>query len=87
MTVEEALDQVLSDLEKMSDAEFRAEMEKHKDGDIAVAMRELSAFASWMTMKEQGVMKDVTKVVESLCSTCGKSWDLHEFGVPAPYCP
>lgn len=64
MSVQEALDQVFNDLDAMSPEQFRAEMEKHKDGDIAVAMRELSAFGAFLAIKEAGLCKDMVGVVD-----------------------
>lgn len=39
------LDQVIQELRKLTPEELKAEMDKHKDDDIAVALRELNAEA------------------------------------------
>ena len=44
MTAKEALSKVLEDMEKMSPEEIRTELEKHRDGELATAIRETQAF-------------------------------------------
>ena len=44
MNMEEAIKKVFEDLNKLSPEELEAELEKHSEGDIAVAMNELSEF-------------------------------------------
>lgn len=44
MTVKEALDQVLKEMGELSPEELRAELDKHKDGGLAVALRETQQF-------------------------------------------
>ncbi|MHB9840555.1 hypothetical protein Q8F57_037705 [Paraburkholderia terrae] len=45
MSVKDALTAVLKDIEAMSVEDFRAEHEANMNGDIAVALRDLEAFA------------------------------------------
>jgi hypothetical protein len=44
MSVKEALAKVLKDMHAMSAEELRAELNAHKDGEIAVALREAQQF-------------------------------------------
>lgn len=44
MSLKDALNAVLQDIEAMSVEELRAIHEKHRDGDIALAMQELRAY-------------------------------------------
>jgi len=45
MSVGDALAEVSKDIEAMAADEFRAQHEAHTGGDIAIALRELQAFA------------------------------------------
>jgi hypothetical protein len=44
MTKDEALEQVLRDMEAMSPKELRAELDQHKNGPLATALREAGDF-------------------------------------------
>ena len=44
MSLEEALAEVLDEMDSLSAEELRADLDKHKDGAFAVAMREASEF-------------------------------------------
>jgi hypothetical protein len=44
MSVKDALDAVLQDIEAMDDEQLHALHEAHRNGDIAVAMRELHSY-------------------------------------------
>jgi hypothetical protein len=44
MSVKEALAKVLKDMRAMSPVELRAELDAHKDGEIAIALREAQQF-------------------------------------------
>jgi hypothetical protein len=46
MSTKEALEAVLLDIETRSVEELKAELEKHRNGDIATALRELQASLS-----------------------------------------
>lgn len=61
MTVQEALNQVLADIEAMSPEQLQAEHEKHRDGDIAEALRQLSSFAVCISLKERGLMTGIVQ--------------------------
>jgi hypothetical protein len=30
---------------------------------------------------------DINPFTEEVCPKCGYPWELHDFGVPEPYCP
>lgn len=62
-TTAEALAQVLSDMKKLSPTELRAELDKHKDGPFATAMREASEFVSTL---QGGSMLPVPAPIEYL---------------------
>lgn len=49
MTVQEALKQVLADIEAMSPEQLREELEKHRDGDLTHAFKELHDFGVFLT--------------------------------------
>lgn len=44
MTKDEALKKVIADMHAMSAVELRRDLDKHKDGDFAVAMRRTAEF-------------------------------------------
>lgn len=64
MTVKEAFEKVLADLEAMSPEQLRAELEKHRDGEIAVAMRETQVFMADLAVTDPELFKRATGVQE-----------------------
>jgi hypothetical protein len=46
--MKEALKSVLQKIENMSPEEFREELDKHKSGDIALALDELQQFSDFL---------------------------------------
>ena len=44
MTTQQALDEVLAEMEAMTPEQLREELNKHKDGPLATALRETSEF-------------------------------------------
>lgn len=61
MTVEEALKQVMDDLDKMSPEEFLVELKKRRNGDIAIAFAELASFMEDLQIADPELYKKVTR--------------------------
>jgi len=49
MNKDEAIDQVFAELNAMTPEELRAELDKHKDGEFARALKEASEFVARQT--------------------------------------
>lgn len=60
MTVEEALQKVMDDLDKMSPEEFAAELKKRRNGDIAQAFAELANFMDDLQVMDPELYKKAT---------------------------
>lgn len=50
--VKEALDEVLSEMEAMSPEQLRDEIDKHKNGTVATALREAGEFLAKHTLEK-----------------------------------
>lgn len=61
ISVKEALEQVMDDLDKMSPEEFLAELKKHKNRDIAVAFAELGKFMEDLAISDPVLYQKVVK--------------------------
>lgn len=61
MTVQEALKQVMDDLDKMSPEEFLTELKKRRTGDIAIAFAELGSFMEDLQIADPELYKKVTR--------------------------
>lgn len=44
----DAIEKALDDIKNLSDDEFLAKLEKHKNGDIAIAINELTEFSNYL---------------------------------------
>lgn len=58
MTKDEAIDQVFAELNAMTPEELRAELDKHKDGEWARALKEASEFVARQTWLYEGGEND-----------------------------
>jgi hypothetical protein len=58
-----------------------------KDARIAELEEALSIVGTNCADVKYWKLANRTLANKSYCPKCGKSWDLHEMGVPAPYCP
>ena len=54
MTKDEAIDKVFAELNAMTPEEFRAKLDKHKDGEFARALKEVSEFVARQTWLYEG---------------------------------
>lgn len=57
VSLQQALDETLTEMEAMSPEQLRAELDKHKDGPFAVAMREASEFIGRFEQEKSNATK------------------------------